>query len=121
VSFAVDRDRAGNRRRRITRRGHACHRVKKTWTVIRHARDFGLPDALAAGTLVVAMIESPLVGGPVTSARRPLRPSARGQPARPSAEPVPAIARSTDAEHELAQRTSLEAKLLVVVHQLLAR
>jgi hypothetical protein len=57
LSFAVDRDHAGHRRRRITRRRHACHRVKKTWTLIRHARELGLAEALAAAALVVAMIE----------------------------------------------------------------
>jgi hypothetical protein len=60
VSFAVDRDRTGHRRRRITRRRHACHRVKKTWTVIRHARNLGLAEPLAASTLVIAMIEPAL-------------------------------------------------------------
>jgi hypothetical protein len=67
VSFAVDRDRAGHRRRRITRRAHACHRGKKTWTVIRHARDLGLTNALAAVTLVVAMIEPAFGRLPVPS------------------------------------------------------
>jgi hypothetical protein len=59
LSFAVDRDRTGHRRRRITRRRHACHRVKKTWTLIRHACERCLADALAAIALVVAMIEPP--------------------------------------------------------------
>jgi hypothetical protein len=119
VSFAVDHDRARNRRRRITRRKHACHRVKKTWTVIRHARHLSLADALAAGALVVAMIEPALVGGPVASTCRSLRLGTRGKLARQPTEPVPAVARPADTEHELAQRTSLEAKLLV--HRLLAR
>jgi hypothetical protein len=60
VSFAVDRDRAEHRRRRITRRSHACHWVKKTRTLIRHACDRRLAEALAARPLVVAMIEPTL-------------------------------------------------------------
>jgi len=108
VSFAVDRDRAGNRRRRITRRAHACHRGKKTWTVIRHACRLGLANALAASALVVAMIEPALVAGSVTSTCRALRPGARGELARRPAELMAAVARPADTEHELAEATALE-------------
>ena len=59
VSFAVDRDHAGHRRWRITRRADECHEVKKFRTVIPHARELGLAAALAASPLVVAMIEPP--------------------------------------------------------------
>jgi hypothetical protein len=88
--------------------------------VIRHARDLGLADALAAVALVVAMIEPALVGGPVPSTCCPLRLGPCDELARRSAEPLAAVAGPADAEHELALRTALEAKLLVV-HRLLAR
>jgi len=114
VSFAVDRDRAGHRRRRITRRAHACHQGKKSWTVIRHACCLGLANALTAGALVVAMIEPTLVTGPMTSTRRSLRRDTGGELARRPAEPLAAIAGAADAEHELAQSASLETKLVVV-------
>jgi len=114
VSFAVDRDRAGHRRWRITRRAHACHRGKKSRTVIHHACYLGLANALPAGALVVAMIEPTLVTGPMTSTRRSLRRGTRGELARRPAEPLTAIAGAADAEYELAQSTSLEAKLVVV-------
>jgi hypothetical protein len=120
LSFAVDRDRAGHRRRRITRRRHACHRVKKTWTLIRHACDLGLSDALAALALVVAMIEPTFGRLPVASARSSLRLGTCCHLARRATEALSAIAGSTDAEHQLAQATPLEAKLLVV-HRLLPR
>jgi hypothetical protein len=58
VSFADDHDLAGNRRRRTTGRAHACHRSKKTWTVIRHARELGL--AIAAVLLAITVIEPAL-------------------------------------------------------------
>jgi hypothetical protein len=121
VSFAVDRDRAENRRRRITRRAHACHRGKKTWTVIRHAHNLGLANATPAVALAVAMIEPTLLRLLVSSSRLSLRNRPRHDFARRSAEPLPAVARSADPEHDLAQRTSLEAKLVVIVHRLLAR
>jgi hypothetical protein len=120
VSFAVDRDRARNRRRRITRRAHACHRGKKTWTVIRHACRLGLANALAASALVVAMIEPALGRLPVPSSCGSLRLGPRGDLARGPAERVSAIAGPADTEHELAQATALEAKLLVV-HRLVPR
>jgi hypothetical protein len=117
MSFAVDHDRAGYRRWRITRRGHECHRVKKTWTVIRHARDrAGLASALAAGALVIAMLEPTLVARPVTGTCCALRRAPRGDPARRPTEPLTAIAGPAYAEHGLAQRTPLEAKLLVHRH-----
>jgi hypothetical protein len=59
VSFAGDRGRAGNRRRRIGQRPHACHRGNKSRTVIRHARDRG-SLALAQLATPVAMIEQAL-------------------------------------------------------------
>jgi adenylate kinase len=59
VSFADDRDHAGHRRWRITRRADECHGVKEIRTVIAHARELGLAAALAASPLVVAMIEPP--------------------------------------------------------------
>jgi hypothetical protein len=113
ASFADDRDRAADRRRRIIQRDHPCHRVKKTWTVIRHARELGLADSLAAGALVVAMIEPTLVGGPVVGTSGALRLGPRDELARRSAEPLSAVAGPADTEHELAQRTALEAELLV--------
>jgi hypothetical protein len=77
VSFAVDRDHAGHRRWRITRRADVCHGVKKIRTVIPHARARGLSAALAASPLVVAMIEAALVRLPVTTAGRALGSGAR--------------------------------------------
>jgi hypothetical protein len=85
--------------------------------MIRHACCLGLANALTAGTLMVAMIEPTLVTGPMTSTRRSLRSGTRDEPAWRSAEPLAAIAGAADAEHELAQRTSLEAQL-VVVHRI---
>jgi hypothetical protein len=118
MSLAGDRDRAEHRRRRITRRRHACHRVKKTWTVIRHARDRGLADAFAAIALVVAMVEPTLGRSPVPGTRCSLGLGPCRYLARRAAEALSAIARPTDTEYELAQTTPLEAKLLVV-HRLL--
>jgi hypothetical protein len=118
MSLAGDRDRAGNRRRRITRRRHACHRVKKTWTVIRHARHRGLADALAANALVVAMVEPTLGRSSMPSARCSLGLGPCCYLARLATETLSAVAGPTDTEHELAQTTPLEAKLLVV-HRLL--
>jgi hypothetical protein len=120
VSLAVDRARAGHRQRRITRRRHACHRVKKTWTLIRHACELGLADALAAVALVVAMIEPTFGRLSVTSARRSLRLGTCRHLARRATEPLSAIAGSTDTEHQQAPATPLESKLLVV-HRLLPR
>jgi hypothetical protein len=88
--------------------------------VIRHARDLGLADTLAPGALVVAMIEPTLLGLAVANARGSLRRGTCGELARWPAVPMPAIAGPANAEHELAERTALEAKLLVV-HRLLAR
>lgn len=121
MSFAVDRDRAGNRRRRITRQAHACHRGKKIGTVIRHARAGGLANTLAASTLVVAMIAPPLVGLPVPGAGGSFGLGARRDLARRPAEHVAAVAGAADAEHELTLPTALEAQLLVVVHRRLPR
>jgi hypothetical protein len=121
VSFAVDLDRAGNRRRRITRRAHACHWGKKIRTVIPHARALGLAAALAAGTLVVAMIEPTLVGLPVPRPSGSLGLGARRDLARRPAEQMAAVAGPADAKHELTLPAALEAQLLVVVHRLLAR
>jgi hypothetical protein len=87
--------------------------------VIRHARKLGLADSLAAGALVVAMIEPALVGGPVASTSGALRLGPRDELAGRSAEPLSAVAGPADAEHELAPRAALEAELLV--HRLGAR
>jgi hypothetical protein len=89
--------------------------------VIRHARHLGLANATTALALVVAMIESSLRRLPVSRARRSLRRGTRHDLAWRPAKALPAIAGLTDPEHDLAPRTSLETKLLVVVHRLLAR
>ncbi|MBA3580494.1 MAG: hypothetical protein H0W42_10975 [Gemmatimonadaceae bacterium] len=120
MSFAVDRDHAGHRRWRITRRAHACHRGKKIRTLIRHACARSLANALAAGTLVVAMLEAPLGGSPVPIAGCALRRGARRDLTKRPAELLTAVAGPADTKHELAPSAPLEAKLLVlVVHRLL--
>jgi hypothetical protein len=117
ASFAGDLDRAGHRRRRITRRGDECHGVKKIGTVIPHACAGRLANALAAGSLVVAMIELAFGRTTVPHAGRSLRLGARLDPAPHPAELLAAIAGTADAEHELASSTALEAEQLVVVHR----
>ena len=122
MSFAGDRDHAGHRRWRITRRADECHGVKKIRTVIPHARAGGrLASPLAAGPLVVAMIEPSLFRPPVARAGGALGRDARRGLTRCPAEQLPAVAGPAEAEHELTPPTALEAQLLVVVHRLLAR
>jgi hypothetical protein len=120
-SLALARDRAGTRRRRIEGRAHACHRGKKTRSVIRHAVALLGADATTTVTLTIAVIELALDRAPVPSARASLGGRARGHLARGPAEPLPAIAGPADPEHDLAERTALEAKLRGVVHRQSAR
>lgn len=121
MSFADDRDHAGHRRWRITRRADECHGVKKIRTVIPHAHAPSLSAALAACTLVVTMIEAALVRLPVPSVGCSLGLGARSDLANRPAELLSPVAGPADTEHELTSPTALEAKLLVVVHRLLPR
>src|SRR5437588_4431561 len=121
VSFAGDHDLAGNRRWRTIGRAHACHRGKKTWTVIRHARELGFARAPVA--LAITMVEPPLRRPLVSGSGSSLRLRPRRRLARRSAVPLPAVAGAAHPEQDLALPTcaSLHTNPVAVVHRILLR
>src|SRR3990167_6628118 len=118
VSFADDRDLAENRRWRSIGRAHACHRGKKTWTVIRHARELG-----PALSLAITVIESTLGRGLVASPCPALRLRPCRRLARRSAVPLPVEAGPADPEQRLALHAcaSLDANPVADVPPFLVR